>query len=343
MTRRNPPQNNHWYIPNAFSSMSEAERRAMRRALASLGVTFFILAFGTAGYLIIDEGRHSALDCLFMAFITVATIGYGETIPLTTNSAKLFTMLVGGSGVANMAFLTSAIVAWIVELETNPLRKRNAMEKRIAKLSGHYIVCGMGRAGTRIVRELSLSNAEYVAMDVSEEKLEGHQLHVKGDASDEDALEAANIGKAAGVFAVTGDDAKNLMITLAARELAPNSRIVARSSDERNAKRMSKSGANATICPDIAAGAKLASAMLTPHAHGFIDELALGGNASLIEASVGDSEDGITLAEFLASRNDVSAMALFRNEQWNVALSSNQKLSKGDVLIMLSTPKNPSV
>lgn len=320
------------------SQLSSSERSALRRAATSLVLTGAILVCGSLGYYVIDDGKHPVIDCLFMTFITITTIGYEETIPLLTPASKIFTMILGVAGVANLAFFTSATFAWIVELETNPTRRRRNMEKRIEKLSGHFIVCGMGRAGARICEELLSKGVPFVAIDTDDAKIDEHPLHVKGDASDDDVLAAANIHQCAGVFAVTGDDAKNLMITLAARDLAPKCRIVARASDERNAKRMTKSGANATICPDIAAGLKLASAMLTPHAHGFIDELSIGGNASLVEASIDEVDAGQTLHKFIAARHDLAAVALYRGEAWSVNPKPEVVLALGDVLIMLSTP-----
>ena len=318
--------------------LSSAERSALRRAALSLALTGAMLCIGTVGYFIIDQGRHSIIDCLFMTFITISTIGYEETIPLESAASKIFTMALGVAGIANLAFFASATFAWIVEIETNPARRRRSMESRIAKLNGHLIVCGMGRAGARISEELLAKGVPFVAIDLDEAKTEPHELHIRGDASDEDVLLAANIAECSGVFAVTGDDAKNLMITLAARDLAPKCRIVARASDERNAKRMTKSGANATICPDIAAGLKLASAMLTPHAHGFIDELSLGGDASLVEASIDHVDAGQTLELFLAARPNLAAVALYRGGAWSVNPKGDLLLSDDDVLIMLSTP-----
>ena len=313
--------------------------RSTRRVIISLLLTILIIVVGADGYWLMDGGNHSWIDYVFMTFITISTIGYEEVVVLSTPELKIFTMAIASAGIANFAFLTSATFAWIVELEVNPARRRRSMEIRILKLSGHYLVCGMGRAGARIAGELAAKGEKYVAIDLDELKIDEHANHVKGDASDEDILLAANIEHCAGVFAVTGDDAKNLMITLAARELAAKARIVARASDERNAKRMSKSGANATICPDIAAGAKLASAMLTPHAHGFIDELSIGGNASLVEASIDDYDEGKTLGEFLKAKHDLAALALYRDESWSVTPKSDMLLKAGDVLIMLSTPK----
>lgn len=296
-----------------------------------------ILALGAAGYRELSPTVPSWIDAFFMAFITVSTIGYGETVTLTTDGLKIFTIALATAGIANFAFLTSSAFAWVVQSQSNPLRQRLRMENRISLLSGHYIVCGLGRAGSRIATELANRCKTYVAVDIDQASLDEHTLHARGDASDDDVLIAAGISSCAGVFAATGDDAKNLMISLAARELAPTARIVARAADERNAKRMGTAGANATVCPDIAAGAKLASAMLTPHAHGFIDELSLGARASLVEARIDSVDAGQTLGAFLATRPKLAPMALRRGDAWNVNPPLSDPLLIDDVLILLST------
>lgn len=320
---------------------SASELRSAHRLALSTGLGILILLAGTVGYLLLDEGKRSVIECLFMTVITVTTIGYGEVVPLDTDAKRLFTMALALAGVANLAFFTSAIFAWIVEIESNPTRRRRSMEKSIAALSGHFVICGMGRAGSRIAQELAAKNASFVAIDIDEIRIDEHIHRINGDASDEDSLIAAGVASCAGVFAVTGDDSKNLMITLAARELSSTCRIVARAGDERNAKRLAKSGADSTICPDIAAGAKLARAMLTPHAHGFIDVLSLGGDASLVEIVAGPNEAGKTIAETLASRPKLSPMALHRGGFWTVAPPLDLVLAEGDVLILLATALEP--
>lgn len=317
--------------------VSLSERATWRRAGFSALAMVAILGVGALGYRTLAADTPSWIDSLLMAFITVTTIGYGESVPLSTTALKIFTMALATVGIANIALLTSSLFVWVVQSQSNPLRQRLRMETRIASLSGHYIVCGLGRAGSRIASELARLGKPYVAIDVDESLLNEHPLHARGDASDEDVLAAAGISSCAGVFAATGDDSKNLLISLAARELAPGARIVARAADERNAKRMGSAGANATVCPDVAAGAKLASAMLTPHAHGFIEELSLGGSAALIEARIDEVDAGQTLAAFLSTRPKLAPMALRRGGAWNVNPPPHDALLVDDVLILLST------
>lgn len=298
------------------------------------------MALGTwmgasAGYWWMEAGSRSWVDCAFMAFITITTIGYEETIPLTSAGAKWYTMGVGALGVANLAFVTSSLFAWLVE--TDPKRRRRAMQKKIEKLEGHYVICGLGRAGARVAERLAAEGKPFVGIDPEETKTAGVELSVTGDASEEQALKAAGVERAAGVFAVTGDDAKNLMITLAAREMAPKARIVARAGDEKNARRMGKSGADATICPDASAGSRLAAAMLTPQAHGFFEEMSLAGGSRLVEARVGAEWARKTLGEYeKAAGGKARALALLRQGQWEAAPSKDWMLAEGDELLLLS-------
>jgi voltage-gated potassium channel len=153
------------------------------------------------------------------------------------------------------------------------------MEKRIQKLRQHFIICGFGRVGRSVGRELQNTGRHFVAIDIEEERFEENLdkfpglLYLQGDASDDDLMEAADIEDARGLFAVTGDDSRNLMIIITARQLNPGLRIVARAQELRNVEKMRKAGADAVISPDFTGGIRLASAMVRPHVVGFLDEM----------------------------------------------------------------------
>jgi voltage-gated potassium channel len=153
------------------------------------------------------------------------------------------------------------------------------MEKRIQKLRQHFIICGFGRVGRSVGRELQNTGRHFVAIDPEEERFEENLdkfpalLYLQGDASDDDLMEAADIEDARGLFAVTGDDSRNLMIIITARQLNPGLRIVARAQELRNVEKMRKAGADAVISPDFTGGIRLASAMVRPHVVGFLDEM----------------------------------------------------------------------
>ncbi len=153
------------------------------------------------------------------------------------------------------------------------------MDKMMKKLRGHYIVCGFGRVGRNVAQELDATGRHYIAIDEKLEQLEAQAekrpglLFIHGDAVDDDVLIEANIHDSHGVFAVTGDDSRNLMIALTAKQLAPGVRVVVRCNEMRNAEKMKKAGADAIVSPNFTGGMRIASAMIRPHVVSFLDEM----------------------------------------------------------------------
>jgi voltage-gated potassium channel len=153
------------------------------------------------------------------------------------------------------------------------------MEKMMKKVQGHYILCGFGRVGRNVAQELEATNRHYIAIDEQLDLLESYAekkaglLYIHGDAVDDDVLLAANIREAKGVFAITGDDSRNLMIALTAKQLSPGARVVARCNEMRNVEKMRKAGADAIVSPNFTGGMRIASAMIRPHVVSFLDEM----------------------------------------------------------------------
>src|SRR5438477_1147309 len=101
---------------------------------------FVIMVIGTSGYWFVSAGKATLLDCAYMTFITIATIGYGEVIDLSNSpGGRIFTMVIGFVGVANIFYMTSKMTAFIVEGEFNEDLRRRRMQNRINALSKHYI------------------------------------------------------------------------------------------------------------------------------------------------------------------------------------------------------------
>lgn len=153
------------------------------------------------------------------------------------------------------------------------------MDKMMKKLNDHYILCGFGRVGRNVAQELEATNRHYIAIDEKLELLESYaekklgMLYLHGDAVDDDILIEANIQHAKGVFAITGDDSRNLMIALTAKQLAPNVRVVVRCNEIRNVDKMKKAGADSIVSPNFTGGMRIASAMIRPHVVSFLDEM----------------------------------------------------------------------
>ena len=217
------------------------ESRHLRRIVGALVVFAAIHVLGTVGYLIIGPASTSVVDALYMTFITVATIGYGEVIDLSNGPApRLFTMAVGFFGIGGTWYLFSTFTAFILETNLNQAYRRRRMEGTISALNGHYIICGIGRVGGYVADELQKTKRPFVVVDTdaanlaAHEERTGHRVLLLGDATDDDILRQAGVARAAGVFAVTNDDSKNLVVSLSAKQLNPVVRVVARVHDRRN-------------------------------------------------------------------------------------------------------------
>jgi len=262
------------------SSSSNQPLQVLQYLYWALGMLLMVHVIGTFGYHLLTDGRYTWFDCFYMTFITVATIGYGEIIEMTHNpAARMFTVFIGILGAGTLSFLFSTVTVTLVESDLNGTLRRRRMEKMIKKLTGHYIICGFGRVGRNVARELESTNRHFVAIDENLEGLEAQReknpglLYLHGDASDDDMLIRADLADAKGVFAVTGDDSRNLMIIITAKQLNPAIRVVARCQESRNAEKMKKAGADAIFAPDLTGGMRLASLMVRPHVVSFLDEM----------------------------------------------------------------------
>lgn len=265
---------------NYDENTSEVFRRARHSILAALIGFAAIMAVGTVGYLLLGGPGNTWVDALYMTFLMVATIGYGGGVDVWHKpELEVFTMTIAFSGIALMTYFFSSVTAIVLASDFDKSMRRRRMEKAMKKVNNHYIVCGFGRVGRNVAQELESTNRHYVAIDEKIELLEAHAekrpgtLYIHGDAADEDRLTEANIGHARGVFAVTGDDSRNLMIALTAKQMAPNLRVVARCNDLRNVEKMRKAGADAIVSPNFTGGMRIASAMIRPHVVSFLDEM----------------------------------------------------------------------
>ena len=246
----------------------------------ALGGLVAVHILGTLGYHFLTEGRYSWFDSFYMTFITVATIGYGEIIDMSNNpQARMFTVVIGILGAGNLSMLFSIVTVALLETDLNGTLQRKRMEKAIRKLKGHYILCGFGRVGRNVAGELESTNRHYVAIDEDAQRLQDYKdrnpgfLYLHGDASDDDVLLGADLEDAKGVFAITGDDSRNLMIVITAKQLKPEVRVVARCHEVRNIEKMKKAGADEIVSPDFTGGMRIASAMIRPHVVSFLDEM----------------------------------------------------------------------
>ena len=162
-------------------------------------VFLVVLIVGSTGFWIVSEYKATPLDCIYMTFITVATIGFGETIDLSHSpGGRMFLMAIATVGIANVTYATSKLTAFILEGDLNESLRRRRMQDRIDKLKNHYIICGVGRVGTNVAHELHVTDRPFVAVEDAQAAIEAfHDKYPKtlvlhGDSSDDDVLRRAN-------------------------------------------------------------------------------------------------------------------------------------------------------
>jgi voltage-gated potassium channel len=219
--------------PPVLARLGAALSEPVRQLQVSIAVFGALIAVGTVGYLLIL--RVDAIDALYMTVITLTTLGYREVAPMGTG-AKVFTIFLLAVGVVTVAWVIRNFVeATLGEAFWASVRRRR-MKSMVARLAGHYIVCGYGRLGRHIVRDLEARGEPFVVVDwkpdVEAELLAANLPCVLGDATHEDVLRTASIHAAQGLVAALDSDAGNVLTILTARELNPALQIVARSNSE---------------------------------------------------------------------------------------------------------------
>ena len=236
----------------------------MRLFESQLARSLFALAalvvLGIAGYMLIEG--WSLFDAAYMVVVTFTTVGYEEVHPLSPNG-RLFTMFMMVAGVGVMLYILTSVVHMVVAQEVlRSLVRRQIMRTRMAKLSGHFIVCGFGRVGRAVSFTLQEESVPLIVIDKDAEALaeaeEQGLLCVHGDPTRDADLISAHVEQARGLVAATGDDTENVYISLTARGLNPNLHIVARASRPDAEDKLRRAGADQVISPYTIGGRQMA-------------------------------------------------------------------------------------
>jgi voltage-gated potassium channel len=241
-------------------------------ALEICGIAILVLTVvGTAGFHYIEH--WSWFDAFYMVVITFSTIGYGEVHELS-HAGRVFNIGLIMTGVALVLLMIGAMTQALLEFELGKVFGRRRMERDIANLKDHYIICGAGRVGSSVALELSRKPYPFVIIENNEKSLtdlDPKWLSMVGDAASEKTLRQAGIERARGLVAATTTDATNIYIVLTAKSIRSSVKIIARASEERAEKHLKTAGADMVISPYVAAGHRIAQSFLRPNVVDFLD------------------------------------------------------------------------
>lgn len=247
------------------------DRRTAHLFYASaLVLTVGVLA--TAAYML---NGWSFDDALYMTVITIFTVGYEEVVPIDTATLRVVTLLLVVTGCTGMIYLTGALVQFITFDQLQELLGATRMSRQIEDLKDHVIVCGFGRTGAMLAKELAHGQAKFVIVEPNQTRcLEAKAmgfLAVTGDAIDESVLKQAGIARARALASVVSSDPINVFITLSARSLNQSIQIIARGEEPSTEKKLLQAGANAVILPTHIGAEQIASLILFPALAGVIE------------------------------------------------------------------------
>ncbi len=320
-----------------------------RRFVWAAVILIAIILIGTVGYWFIGGRQYSFVDTLYMTVITITTVGFEEVIDLSGNvGGRIFTMFIAVSGIGVMAYIVTNIAALIVEGDLTESFRRRRMEKIAGNYKDHYIVCGLGRVGCCIANELHTTKRPHVIVDISKSSVESSleslrdEVFIEGDATDSDTLLKAGADKAAGLFAVAGDDNQNMVVSLTAKQLNPRLRVVARCNDLRNSRKMKKAGADAVVSPCAIGGLRMASEMVRPTVVSFLDTMLrdTGMNVRVEELPVPESLVGRPISALNLKRfSHVLLLAVKTTDDWVYNPSESYVIDQKNTLVFMTTPE----
>lgn len=318
---------------------------SLKRITLSLLLLLGTSCFGVLGFVLIEG--YEVVDAIYMTVITMSTVGFGTLTDLSAQG-KLFAVGLIIVSAGTFVYAVTTITTFVVEGEIRQVFNLYQITKKVAKLSQHYIICGLGRNGREAALELTRQKHPFVVIESDQEVIEEFTSHynvlaIRGDATQEETLEQANIHAAHGLISSLSTDAENVYITLTARGMNPNLKIVARASHENSISKLKRAGANQVIVPNLIGGKRMANQLTRPTLMEFIDLISGEGNPDLHLEDVACADHpqllGKTLYE-LKIRSETGVLVLgFKQGGQSIELNprADQPLKDGDRLFILGT------
>lgn len=302
------------------------------------------IAIGTLGFHLIEG--WSLVDSLYVAAQTVTTVGFGDVHPVTV-AGKIFAtgfMLVG---VGVVLFALTNVMQSIVQSELVAAFGQRRRSRKMSKLRDHFIICGAGRVGSHLVRDLRRVGETFIVIEKDPSKVaelidQGIPVLVR-DATLEESLREAGVEHARGLAACLPDDADNVYVVLTARDLNQKLHIVARAAEEQAEVKLVRAGANRVVAPTIIGGHRMAVALMKPAVGDFIDSITasrLDLTFEQVEVEPASMLAGCKLCDTnIRPELNIVIVAIRRSDgEMLFNPSGDQAIESGDMLIAIGHP-----
>ncbi len=312
------------------------------RLLLCLGILLVVVFLGTLGYRYGEDWTW--LDSFYMTIITVSTVGYGETLPLSP-SGRIFTIILIIFGTGSVLYGISGIIEYIVQRQVRMFTSRAYINKMVKKMKNHILICGYGRMGRSLARELMRDKVPgIVIIENDPEQIELAEsngfLVIDGDATEEEVLERAGLSKAASLVAALSNDADNLFLVVTARQMNSNVDIIVRLEDDGNSRKFLNAGANRVVSPYNTGAKHIYTLLRMPGVTEFSELISREGDISFELSQLEIDKDSKFVGKLLAEskiREEYGGMVIaVRHANGKVSFNpaGDCKLNIGDHLYM---------
>jgi len=310
----------------------------LRYALTAL---FVAVLFGTVGFHLIEGWPLT--DSLYVTVQTLTTVGYGDQTPHsgTGRGFAVLVMLIGAGGVA---LAVSTIVQSVVQSQLVATFGQRRISRIVSKMHDHFIICGSGRVGSHLVRDLVRADHSFVIIEIDQQRaaeLTERELNVLvRDATLEESLREAGVERARGLAACLPNDADNVYVVLTARDLNPRLHIVARAAEEQAEAKLVRAGANHVVAPTIIGGHRMAVSLTKPAVGEFFDSITgseVGLGFEQVEVEAGSPLVGEKLRETpLRAELDIVIVSILRGSGESLFNPAGDAIiESGDILIAI--------
>lgn len=307
-----------------------------------VGLLVLPIIIGISGYMLIEG--WSFLDAFFMTMITISTIGYGETQPLS-DGGRLFTIFLIFLGVGTASYAITRIIELAVSQDVLTLFQQRERQRRLEQLEKHTIICGFGRVGRSVARALHEEGAPCVVIDPDPEVIErclqmGFPT-VMGNGADEHILDEAGIDRAEALVSAAKSDADNVFIVLTARSINPRLKIISRCNIDSSIAKLEKAGADSVISPYAITGHRIAQMLTRPNVVNFLDGiLQFGDHQMRIEEFIITEKSPLAGLTLLEAKLKVAVLAVDHpGEMVSTHPNAHTKLLPGTAIIAMGIPE----
>lgn len=313
----------------------------LRRLKVSTAAFFTIMVVGILGFMVFEN--LSLLDAVYMTVVTMATVGFGDIVPVTS-AGKVFTILLIITGFSTAYYTLTLAVSMTVEGHLKNAFGRRGMQRRIAILENHIIVCGAGKVGSNVVHRLMHEAESFVVIEkdavLCQRLTDQKVLVINGDATLDEIMQEAGVTKARGIITALSHDADNVYVTLSAKSLNPAISVVARADRPEAEDKLRRAGADTVIFPSVMGGRQMVSAMTKPVIMDFVEsvfynqelhmdiaEITIAACSPLVGKSFAESD--------IKQKFDSIVVAIKRGDQLITNPKASEVMVNGDIMIVL--------